>query len=464
MIHKHTGTGLARYWPVGQFLLILLTFSLGNLFAQDTISKKTIIYKFDIKKEIAPPVWHSTKLAFEEAKEKGADIILVHMNTYGGMLESADSIRSKILESPIPVYVFIDHNAASAGALISIACDSIYMTPGATIGAATVVDQTGAPVPDKYQSYMRAMMRSTAESTGRDPDIAQAMVDPRIRIEGVIDSGSVLTFTASEALRFGFCEALALNVPEVLEKAGIEDYEIIEQELRPLDKIIAFLINPIVSGILIMVIIGGIYFELQTPGVGFPLVAAVAAAVIYFAPLYLEGLADHWEIILFIVGIILIAVEIFAIPGFGVTGIAGIVLVVTGLTLSMIGNIGFDFSGVNFEKVVSSFFIVIISIFLAILLSYYTTKKLFTQNRLFGSLALETVESAEDGYTASDKTYAGMIGMSGVAHTILRPSGKVRIGNDIYDATALTGYIEKGDPIEVVKYETTQLFVRKAKD
>ena len=440
---------------------ICLVLAIPFVSAQDTLERKTLVYKFDIKKEIAPPVWHSTKLAFEEARKLDADIILLHLNTYGGMLESADSIRTKILESPIPVLVFIDHNAASAGALISIACDSIYMTPGATIGAATVVDQSGQVVPDKYQSYMRAMMRSTAEATGRDPDIAQAMVDPRIKIAGVIDSGSVLTFTATEALKFGFCEAIANDVAEVLQEAGIADYEIVEQTLRPLDKIISFLVSPIVSGILIMVIIGGIYFELQTPGIGFPIIAAVMAAVIYFAPLYLEGLAANWEIILFIVGVILIAVEIFAIPGFGVTGIAGIVLVITGLTLSMVGNIGFNFGPVDFERIISAFFIVIISIFLSIVLSYFLTKRLFSQNRFFGSLALETVQSAAEGFTSSDKAYREMLGRTGVAHSILRPSGKVRIGEDVYDATALTGYIEKGDAIEVVKYETTQLFVRK---
>ncbi len=128
-----------------------------------------------------------------------------------------------------------------------------------------------------------------------------------------------------------YCEGIAENTEEVLALAGIKDYEIIEQELKPMDKIIGFLINPVVSGILIMVIIGGIYFELQTPGIGFPSIAAILAALMYFAPLYLEGLADHWEILIFIVGIVLIAVEIFAIPGFGVTGITGIVLVVTGI-------------------------------------------------------------------------------------------------------------------------------------
>jgi len=165
------------------FLLIMLAGHPPITYSQDNDSisnKKLLIYKFDIKKEIAPPVWRSTKIAMEEAVEKKADLVLIEMSTYGGMLESADSIRTKILDSPIPVFVFINHNAASAGALIAIACDSIYMTTGSSIGAATVVDQSGQVVPDKYQSYMRAMMRSTAEATGRDPNIAQAMVEIRL--------------------------------------------------------------------------------------------------------------------------------------------------------------------------------------------------------------------------------------------------------------------------------------------
>jgi membrane-bound serine protease (ClpP class) len=446
------------------FLLLILLCILPAINSQDKariVNKKLLIYKFDIKKEIAPPVWRSTKMALEEAVEKKAGIVLIEMSTYGGMLESADSIRTKILDSPIPVYIFINHNAASAGALIAIACDSIYMSTGSSIGAATVVDQAGQVVPDKYQSYMRAMMRSTAEATGRDPNIAQAMVDPRIKIEGVVDSGFVLTFTATEALKFGFCEGIAESTEDVLRLAGIRDYEIVEQELKPMDKIIGFLINPIVSGILIMIIIGGIYFELQTPGIGFAIIAAIIAALLYFAPLYLEGLASHWEIMVFIAGVALIAVEIFAIPGFGVTGITGIVLVVIGLTLSLINNVGFDFTPVNANKIISSLFLVIISIFISIVASYFITRSLFSKNRFFGSLALETVQRAEEGYSTSDAGYQVMIGGTGIAHTILRPAGKVKIGDEVFDATALTGYIEKGDKIEVVRYETGQLFVRK---
>ncbi|MEZ5197331.1 MAG: NfeD family protein [Bacteroidales bacterium] len=437
--------------------LLIALLSVQTIVSQDSVF---LVYKFEIKEEIAPPVWHKTKKAFEAANELKANLIIIHMNTYGGMLDAADSIRTAILKSEIPVYVFIDNNAASAGALISIACDSIYMNPGANIGAATVVDQTGKPLPDKYQSYMRSMMRSTAEAKNRDADIAQAMVDPRIYIEGVVDTGRVLTFTANEALKFGFCEGIAETVDEVIEHSGIDEYEIVEQKLTAADKIIRFLINPMVSGLLIMLIIGGIYFELQTPGVGFPLAASVIAALLYFAPLYLEGLAEHWEILIFIVGVILIAIEIFAVPGFGVPGILGIIFIVAGLTLSMTGNMGFDFTGIEIKGLVKSFFIVIIAAFFAILLSIYFSRKILTTTT-FGHLALDSTQESDKGYTSSDSIYKSMVGKQGVAFSVLRPAGKVKIGDDIFDASAEAGYIEKGDAIKVTGYQTSQLFVKK---
>jgi len=442
-------------------LLVLMLLGIFAFSQPDSLELTTLIYKFEIKEQIAPPAVRTTQRAFEEAKEAGADLMLIHMNTYGGMVDAADSIRTRILNSDIPVYVFIDNNAASAGALIAIACDSIYMAPVASIGAATVVDQSGQPVPDKYQSYMRSWMRATAEANGRDPDIAQAMVDPDIYIQGIVDSGKVLTFTTSEAIEHGFCEGRVENIAELLDDAHIPRYEIITHKRTGTDKIIGWLINPLVSGILIMIIIGGIYFELQSPGIGFPLVASFIAALLYFAPLYIQGLADHWEIVVFVVGIILILVEVFAIPGFGVAGISGILLVITGLTLSLVGNVGLNFSGVGVEAVASAFFIVIIAIFLALIGSFWISKKLFTST-IFGHLALDAEQHKEDGFTVSNVKYTVMLGKKGKAWSNLRPAGKVLIDGDVYDATAMTGYIEKGDDVEVVKYETGQLFVVKS--
>lgn len=426
----------------------------------ESISQRKKVFVFEMKETIAPPMWHKTRKAFSQAKEKKADIILIHMNTYGGELESADSIRTIILQSTIPVWVFIDNNAASAGALISIACDSIFMRPGANIGAATVVNQEGAKMPDKYQSYMRSMMRSTAEANGRDPILAQAMVDPSVVIKGIADSGKVLTFTASEALKNGYCEGICNNIPEVLSHAGISEYEMDELHLSGTDKFINLMINPFVSGILIIIIIAGIYFEFQSPGAVFPIVAAAIAAVFYFSPLFAEGLAANWEIILFIVGVVLIAMEVFVIPGFGVAGISGIVAVVAGMTLSMVGNRGFDFSNVNLQGLMNSFFIVITATFISIVASIYLSRKLFTSG-IFGGLALNTVQESSTGYISSDMSLNQLIGKSGYANTILRPAGKVEIEDDIFDAVAETSYIDKGVKIRVIAFENAQLIVRK---
>lgn len=423
--------------------------------------KIDLIYQFDIMEEIAPPVWRTTRKALDQALALKADIIIIHLNTYGGMLESADSIRTALLQTPIPVWVFIDNNAASAGALISIACDSIYMRKGANIGAATVVDQEGNVVPDKYQSYMRSMMRSTAEATGRNADIAQAMVDPRIVVPGISDSAQVVTFTSTEAIKNGFCEAEASSIQEILKKNGLSDVRVVKQQLTALDKIIGFLTKPFISGILIMLIIGGLYFELQSPGIGFALIVSVIAAALYFAPLYLEGLAANWEILLFVIGLVLIALELFAIPGFGVAGITGIALTVIGLTLSLIGNIGFEFQGLAVNRIFESLAIVVIATFLSIILSFYTTSRIFGRKTIFGELALMSTQQTGSGYISADMRCAELVGKTGIAHTILRPAGKIEIDNDVYDAVAQTGYIDKGQAIHVIKYENAQLIVRK---
>lgn len=421
---------------------------------------KKKIYSFSIEEEIAPPATRKTEKALKEAKEKQSDIIILTINTFGGTLDDADKIRTIILESEIPVWAFINHNAASAGALISIACDSIYMHSGSSIGAATVVNQSGEVQPDKYQSYMRSMMRSTAESTGRDPDIAQAMVDPSIYISGISDSGKVLSFTTSEAIKYNYCQGQAENIQEVLKKAGIKDYEMTKQRFTIIEKIVHFLMSPIVSGILIMVIVLGLYIEFQTPGIGLPLLAAIIGAVLYFAPLYLEGLAANWEIIIFIIGLGLLALEIFVIPGFGVAGISGIILIVTGLVLSLVGNIGFDFSLVPMTEFLTRFSIVIFSIFISVLIGIYLSKQILTHNT-FGHLALSTVQNASEGYTVARSEEKNLIGETGITLTILRPSGKVKINDNVYDAVSLTSYIEKGETVEVVNYENTNLVVRK---
>ncbi|MFO7671374.1 MAG: NfeD family protein [Bacteroidales bacterium] len=437
-----------------------------------------LVYTFSIMDNIAAPTWRITQEALMEANELGADVIILHLNTYGGEVSAADSIRTKILNSPVPVHVFIDDNAASAGALISIACDSIYMKAGGKIGAATVVNQTGEQVPDKYQSYMRATMRATAEAHGKDtiisggdtvlvwhrnPAIAEAMVDPRLYVAGISDTGQVLTFTASEAIEHGYCEGIAVNMEDVIRQLGIKDYVLKSYTPSAMDKIIGFLISPIISGILIMIIVGGIYFELQSPGIGFPLIASITAALLYFAPLYLEGMAENWELIIFIVGIILVMVEVFAIPGFGVAGVAGIIAMVIGLTLSLVDNIVFEnpeFSGEGLGILMRSLSLVLVSMLFGLIFSLWATRKLLTTTA-FSNLSLKSEQQISDGFIGVETEGGTLVGESGTAHTVLRPSGKVMVKGKLFDAKSEYGMIDKGDRIKVIRFESGQVYVVK---
>ncbi|HSF56420.1 MAG TPA: hypothetical protein VLA71_21870, partial [Algoriphagus sp.] len=210
----------------------LLSFSLS---AQEKPKK---VFTFKIDADIDPAMNRRVKLALEEAKKNEAELIVIEMDTYGGVVTDADEIRTQILESEIPIYVFINKDAASAGALISIACDSIYMAPGSSIGAATVVNGAdGAAAPDKYQSYMRSMMRSTAEATGRNPKIAEGMVDEKIVIEGISEAGSVITFSVSEAIKHGFCEGEFNSIDAILKAQNLENAEVLAYQEDTIDKI-----------------------------------------------------------------------------------------------------------------------------------------------------------------------------------------------------------------------------------
>jgi len=452
---------------ISRIIKIFLFLVLGLIFqaqspAESTVEKKILVYKFEIKDEIGPPTWRLTKLAIDEAHRLKADYILLILNTYGGLVDAADSIRTKILNSNIPVIVFIENNAASAGALISLACDSIYMKPGSTIGAATVVNQTGEAVPDKYQSYMRKKMRATAEENNRNPEIAEAMVDPDKVIEGISAEGKVLTFTSKEALENEFCEGIVDSYQEALALAGLADYTLINYKKTTLDSLINWLINPAISGILIALIIGGIYFELQSPGLGLPIAASITGAVLYFAPLYLEGLAENWEIVLFALGIIMVIIELFAFPGFGIVGLLGVFMIVSGLSLSLIGNVGFDFNGIDPSNFVNSIFIVVLSGSLAVGCSILLGAKLLSSHA-FSRLVLNTTQKSEEGYTSSgNQNEKNLIGKQAITATIMKPGGKILVNNKLMEATVIEGFVEKNEPVIIESYETGHYFVRKA--
>jgi membrane-bound serine protease (ClpP class) len=439
------------------FFISLLFCALPIVASAQNEKKKVMV--MEIKAEIDPRMSRYVKLALEHADKTNADLIIIDMDTFGGALDDAKKIVDWLMAENRPVWVFINSDAASAGALISIACDSIYMAPGATIGAATVVTGTGEAAPDKYQSYMRSIMRSTAEENGRNPQIAEAMVDETLEVDSVNQAGKVITFTTTEAIRFGYCEAKVESIEEILERNKIESYEIDTYQLGATEKIIAFFLNPFISGLLILVIIGGIYFELQTPGVGFPLFAALTALVFYLVPYYLNGLAEYWEIIALFVGIVLLLVEIFVLPGFGIAGVSGIVLMVTSMILIMLNNDFFNFEFVPLGDIIVAAFATVGGLAGGVLLLIFGGARI-SKTKAFQRFALPDTQDKSQGYTVNALNDA-LIGKKGTAYTVLRPGGKILIEEEIYDAFTRGDYIEKGEAVEVIATEGTTLKVKR---
>ena len=417
----------------------------------------TVFYRIRLDQDIDPSSQRLVTLGLEKAVAAEADYILLDINTYGGAVNAADSIRSAVLHSDIPVVAYINMQAASAGALISIACDSIYMKTGSSIGAATVVDQAGQVMPDKYQSFMRGMMRATAQANGRDPHIAESMTD----------TANVLSMTPSEAMAAGYCEGICESEFEVAQKVTGNDEFIIknmEDDMTWLDRLIQFLLNPLLQSIFMMMIIGGIFVEIRTPGIGLPLLTAMVGALLYFAPGYLGHLVSYWEIILFFVGLVLIGVEIFVLPGFGVCGIAGIIAVVVSLAFAMVDNAElFHWDGsLNLEPVLMPLGIVIISASVAIFGSVWLVKKLYA-TRSFDHIALRQEMKAEEGFTGVVIGLESLVGEIVTVFTDLRPSGKVMTSDGrILEATLkYGGFASKGESVKVVSAEQGRVYCTK---
>ena len=416
-----------------------------------------VFYRIRLDQDIDKAAQRLVVLGLDKANEAEADYVLLDLDTYGGAVDAADSIRAALLRYDRPVVAYVNMQAASAGALISIACDSIYMKTGSSIGAATVVDQSGNVMPDKYQSFMRGMMRSTAQATGRDPHIAESMVD----------TANVLSLTPEEAVKVGYCDGIYESEVEVATAvAGDNEFVIknMEDDLTWIDRLIQFLLNPLLQSIFMMMIIGGIFVEIRTPGIGLPLVTAIVGALLYFAPAYVGHLAEHWEILMFVVGLVLIAIEIFVIPGFGVCGISGIVLVVVALALSMVDNVEFHrWDGtLDLQPIIMPLGIVILSATAAVFGSVWLVRRLY-ETRSFDHIALRQEMKASEGFTGVVSGLEGLIGETVEVFTDLRPGGKVKTSDGrIVEATLkFGGFASKGEKLTVLGAEQGRLYCDK---
>jgi len=430
------------------FLCFVLTFAFNSVAS---------VFVIPIETEIDLGTFRHFRNALNEAHDKDSKLIIVKLNTFGGALDAADSIRTSIMRDHIPTVAFVDINAASAGALIALACDSVFMAPGSSMGSATVVNGAGEPMPEKYQSYMSTMMRATAEHHGkiangdtlewrRNPDIAASMVNPEISI----------SLTSAQAVDCGYADGIAANIPDVLEELHMSDAEVFWYKSTLGDDILGFLSNAAIRAVLIMLILGGIYMEMHTPGLGFAAAVSIVAAILYFLPMLIVGGIPGWVLLAFILGIVLIVLEIFVLPGFGVCGICGIIAIIASIIGAMVNSD--SITGVDFSAVGKALITVGVGAALALIAILFLTSRYGPKFvRRHSELMTELKNS--DGFIGVDMGPSRYVGMTAMTVTEMRPSGKIEIGSIIFDAVSTGAFILARRRVKVKKYENAQLYV-----
>ncbi|MFW5952117.1 MAG: NfeD family protein, partial [Gemmatimonadota bacterium] len=261
--------------------------------------------------------------SLDEAEAAGAEAVVLDVNTPGGRIDAAQQMVDAIKEADVPVVAFVDPRALSAGAMIALAADEVYMVPGAIIGAATPVTGEGQKATEKIVSAMRSEMRALAERRGLDPRIAEAMVDEEIAVDGVIERGKLLTLTTAEAESVGYAR-VAEDLGDALQQAGVAAERVVTAEINWAENAVRFLTHPLVSPFLLSLGFLGLLIEIKTPTFGLAGGAGITALALFFGGHYLVGLAGWEELLLLGAGLVLLAIEVFVVPGFGIFGLLGI--------------------------------------------------------------------------------------------------------------------------------------------
>ncbi|NLB73196.1 MAG: nodulation protein NfeD [Firmicutes bacterium] len=439
--------GCVRQKRIKGLLVILLSIIIGlyiasgeSVNAQDELLPRPIVYVVNIEGTIEPGLASYVKRVVSEAENLQADAIFIEVNTFGGRVDAATEIRDYIIEFPGQSIAYVKGRAWSAGALITLAAEKITMARTASIGAAETI-----PKEEKQISALRGEFEATAENRGRDARIAAAMVDADISIEGLVDAGKLLTLTAQKGKELGFIDLIAASRGEVLAEFGLAEAEIRQPAQNWAEKLARFLTDPTVSSLLLTLGFLGLVFEVMTPGWGVPGTVGILALVLFFGGRLVIGLAGWGVIGLFILGFVLLLIEVFLIPGFGITGIGGIISIFASLVLSF-KNIREASFAISFAMVVSFLVVVVMA-------------KRFGKSKALGRLVLKTAEHTHDGYVATPLRQ-DYVGKTGYTLTFMRPSGTVMIEDERIDAVTEGDFLREGCKVEVIKVEGPRLVVR----
>lgn len=401
-----------------------------------------------IEHGLAPFVARSIR----EAERAGARAIVLILDTPGGRVDAAERIADAVRETNIRTIAFVDRRAFSAGALIALATDGIWMRPGSVIGAATPVSGEGEKLPEKYVSAMRAEFRALAEEHGIDPRIAEAMVDESIGVPGLAEPGQLVTLSTSEAIRVKYAKGQVDSEADLLEAVGLAGAEVRQVEINWAELVVRFLTNPIVSPLLLSVGVLALLAEIKAGAHGVGLIVGLSSLGLFFGSSLILGLAGLEEVILLGLGLLAVAVEVFLLPGFGIAGVLGALLIGAAVVLAMLGS--FPTSG----DVIQAMLVLGASIFITLAIAYTWLRHLPNSRRFSGLIHKDSAQAAEGYVSALPR--ADLVGKLGIAATDLRPSGVATIDGERIDVVADGEFIRSGARVEVVRAEGYRHVVR----
>ena len=433
---------------------------LCSLVLHQTEALAQTVYHVDMRLEgmIDPGVSAFVERVIEDAEANEVDAIVFEIDTFGGRVDAATVIRDAILDSEALTIAFINKRAISAGALISLACDKIVMAQAGTMGATTPVDGSGTKASDKVTSYMRAEMRATAESTGRDAKIAEAMVDERVDIPGLsAEAGRPATLTTEQSLNYEMADETAESLRDVLSIYDLGEAEIVPIELNWAEHVVRLLTHPAVTSILLAVAMFGLIAEVRTPGWGLGGTLALVALGIFFGSHLVVKLAEWQELAIFAVGLGLLLVEVIVIPGFGIAGLAGVGLMLGSIVVTQLG----DFQLWNVDEIAAVIVRLSASMVGAFVLSLIMLRSL-PRMASFNRLVLETETRASEGYVSSSREEDELLGKEGVTVSELRPAGIALINGRRTDVVTDGEFVAVDQVVEVVEVSGNRVVVRRA--
>lgn len=377
--------------------------------------------------------------AMADAKSKNARAVVVEIDTPGGLVISATKIRDMISDSPVETICYIKNRAWSAGALIALSHQKIAIAPGGSIGAAEPI-----PTTEKTVAALKAEFAATANKSGRDPRVAEAMVDKSLGFPGYAKPGEILALTDYQAVQVGYADLVAADRAAVLAHYGLAGAPVLEYARGWEENLTGLLSNPAVKAVLVSIIVLAIMTEIKTAGLGVAAFIGLVAAMLFFGGQWLTGLAGWVEIILFISGAALILVELYT-PGLGVFGFGGVLCILA----SFFFTLGGDVTALN---------ILAASLVLAIIVFLLIVRKL-PSSRLWAKLVLKNAETTQEGFVSGDD-YITYLGRTGVALTLLRPAGVIDIDGVHLDVVSEGQYIIAGTKVKVVNVSGSRIVVR----